>query len=114
MSTQEAVYNRYTDADPRAYAFEFEANIIAATSMSWDRKLKDANGNPTGETRKAYINKYAFASPTMNGNLIEWLDEPTEPVIRRGPCKLRFRQLRPSREMFGFYELSGYPVINKK
>lgn len=100
----------YTPSDSRPFAFEFKARIIQASSASW-RKDKDANGQPLAEPREMNVNKYSFTSSTISGVLVEWLDKPTPPAITAGECQIRFRQLRPSKQMFGFYELSGYPVI---
>lgn len=98
------------ETDDRDYAFEFEATIIRASSISWS-KDKDKNGQLLSQPQKFFVNKYSFTSENVNGILVEWLNAPTEPVIKKGKCKIRFRQLRPSREMFGFFELSGYPVL---
>lgn len=99
------------DIPERDYAFEFDAVIIKVASISWV-KDKDKNGQPLPEPRHFHINKYSFTSGSIQGQLIEWLNSPAEPVLRRGPCKIRFDQLRPSKQMFGFYELSGYPVLS--
>lgn len=104
--------NDYTQNDTRDYAFEFEARIIQASSVSWER-TKDKDGQPLSSPRCFHVHKYSFTSDKINGVLIEWLDNPSECVIKSGPCKIRFRQLRPSKQMFGFYELSGYPVLVK-
>ena len=94
----------------RDYAMEFEATVIRSVAISWT-KDKDKNGQPLPQPVTFYVNKYSFVSESVNGILIEWLNCPTQPVLSKGKCKIRFRQLRPSREMFGFYELSGYPVL---
>lgn len=99
------------EGSERDYALEFEATIIRASSISWTKE-KDKNGQPLPQAVHYYVNKYSFTSENVNGILVEWLNCPTEPVLRKGKCKIRFRQLRPSREMFGFYELSGYPVVD--
>lgn len=102
--------NRYTVNDSRPYAFEFRAKIIQVSSLSWE-KDKDKEGKPLDKPRRFFINRYSFVSERICGQLVEWLDGPLDPVITDGECLLRFTQLRPSRNMGGFYELSGYPVI---
>lgn len=97
-------------SDERAYAFEFEATVISASHVSWKKEC-DKSGAVLPNPVEMHVNKYSFTSENVNGVLIEWLDTPREPAIKRGKCKIRFRQLRPSRDMFGFYELSGYPVV---
>ena len=100
--------NANTVNDERPYAFEFEAEILQAASVSWVRKPKEGDTSPA---REFHIIKYSFSSPVVSGVLIEWLDEAAQPKVVKGPCKIRFRQLRPSKQMFGFYELAGYPVF---
>lgn len=99
----------YTKDDTRPYAFEFPARIIQASAMSW-KKNKDNNGQPLASPVEYHVIKYSFTSERISGVLVEWVDKPSEPSITSGECRIRFRQLRPSKQMFGFYELSGYPV----
>lgn len=101
--------SNYTKDDARHFCFEFEARIIQASSVSW-RKEKGPDGQPLAKPRQFFVNKYSFSSDRMNGVLWEWLEQPTEPVIKNGPCKIRFNALKPCKQMFGFYELNGYPV----
>lgn len=99
-----------TSSDTREYAFEFDARIIASSSMQWE-KTKDRNGQTLPAPVRMYVNKYSFTSDRINGTLVEWLDGPRDPLLKSGKCKIRFRQMKPSSQMFGFYELSGYPIL---
>lgn len=101
---------RYSVNDPRAFAFEFRAKVLQASSISWE-KDRDKEGKPLEKPRRFFINRYSFVSDKICGQLVEWLDAPSDPVITLGECLIRFTQLRPSRQMGGFYELSGYPVV---
>lgn len=105
--------NRYTLNDTRPYAFEFPAKVIQVSSISWE-KDKDKEGNAINPPKRYFINRYSFVSEKICGQLIEWLDAPTDPVVTGGEVMVRFTQLRPSRVMGGFYELSGYPVVSNK
>ena len=101
---------RYSVNDSRAFAFEFRAKVLQASSISWE-KDRDKEGKPLEKPRRFFINRYSFVSDKICGQLVEWLDAPSDPVITSGECLIRFTQLRPSRQMGGFYELSGYPVV---